>query len=173
MLIIRSGVEFWPAVAAAAALTAWQARRADVSVSTRLADLVPLSIIGYASYEAACIFRDGCLGPVSPLGLRPPGLTTTMFPVGLAMAAALAAAAVGLHSRSRRDAARMSIVIGAAAAVALVRSVGSIWLPHVGEGITRQHLTSIVAALVAAALTFGVIGRDRRTLAGTRTLGGS
>ncbi len=173
MLVIRSGVEFWPAAAAAATLAAWQARRAAVPITTRLTDLVPLAVIGYASYEAACIFRDGCLGPQSPVGLRPPGLSTVMFPVGLAMAAVLAAVAIGLHAYRRRHPARISVVALAAAAVALVRSVGSIWLPHVGDGITRQHLTSIVIALAAVAATAGAIGRDRRINGGVENLGGS
>ena len=166
MLVIRSGVEFWPAVIAAATLAVWQARRDGMQASARLADLVPLAVIGYASYEAACIFRDGCLGPQSPVGLRPPGLSTVMFPVGLAMAAAVVAVAIGLHAYRRRHPARMSVVVLAAAAVALVRSVGSVWLPHVGDGITRQHLTSIVIALAGVVATVGVIGRDRRINAG-------
>ena len=33
--------------------------------------------------------------------------------------------------------------------VALVRSVASIWLPHVGIGLTRQHKTSIIVGLIA------------------------
>jgi hypothetical protein len=150
MLIIRSGVEFWPGVAAALAAGILSANLGLVSPSRRLGDMAPLAMIGYAGYEAACIFRDGCFGPDSPIGLRPPGLTTTMLPAGWFMAAAVAIAAVGIHVLVSRRYPAYFVFAVAVLAVASVRAVGSIWLPHVGDGLTRQHLTSIGVAIIAA-----------------------
>lgn len=149
MLVIRSGVEFWPGVAAAAGVVVWQAQRADRSPLKHLAALAPFALIGYAAYEATCAFRDGCLGPVAPVGLRPPGLQVTMLPVGWLMAAANVAGAVFLH-RTRH---RVRPVVSVATAVAVVaagRSLGSVWLPHVGDGMTRQHRASVAILVVSA-----------------------
>lgn len=150
MLIIRSGVEFWPGVAAALALLVWGAIRAGVPVLARLADLAPLAMVGYAGYEASCIFRDGCFGPETSVGLRPPGLSTTMLPIGLFMAVGVVLAALGIRELKKRDVGLFVVLLSAAVAVASVRAVGSIWLPHVGDGLTRQHLTSIVVTAAAA-----------------------
>lgn len=159
MLVIRSGVEFWPGVAAAAGVVAWQANRAHRSPLERLAALAPLALVGYAAYEATCVFRDGCLGPVSPVGLRPPGLQTTMLPVGWLMAAATLAGALIVHRL--QDRVRPTVVVATAAAiVAAVRSLGSVWLPHVGDGMTRQHQTSIAVLLVATAALVAAASRS-------------
>lgn len=152
MLVIRSGVEFWPGAVAAAGVVAWQASRTGTSPMQRLAALAPLALVGYAAYEATCVFRDGCLGPVAPVGLRPPGLETTMLPVGWLVAAATLAGAALVHRR--RDRTRPAVSIAAAVVVAAaVRSLGSIWLPHVGDGMTRQHWTSITVLLAAMVAT--------------------
>ncbi len=151
LLIIRSGVEFWPGVAAAVVVMVWLAHREGVAVPARLAGVAPLALVGYASYEAACPFRDGCFGPASAVGLRPPGLTTTMMPIGILIGLAVAGAALALRRSARGG--RVSdwaVVVGAVFAVASVRAIGSIWLPHVGHGLTRQHQTSIVIAILAA-----------------------
>lgn len=165
MLIIRSGVEFWPGVVAAALVVLWGERRAGLAPLTRLSLLVPLAMVGYSGYEAACVFRDGCFGPASPVGLRPPGVSTTMLPVGWLMAAAVVVGAVAVRALAERVAPRAAVVAAATAAVAGVRSVGSIWLPHVGDGLTRQHSTSIVVAAIAfAALApiVAAVARSRR-----------
>ena len=153
MLIIRSGVEFWPGVVAALGLVILSANRDAVSISKRISDLAPLAMVGYAGYEAACIFRDGCFGPDSPIGLRPPGLTTTMLPIGWFMAAAVALAAVGIHALASRRYSTSVVALAAAFAVASVRAVGSIWLPHVGHGLTRQHITSVAIVAIAGIAT--------------------
>lgn len=168
MLIIRSGVEFWPGVSAALGAGILSANLGLVSPSRRLADVAPLAMIGYAGYEAACIFRDGCFGPESPIGLRPPGLTTTMLPTGWFMAAAVAIAAVGIRVLVSRRYPATVVVATAVLAVASVRAVGSIWLPHVGDGLTRQHLTSIGVAILAAIVT--AIVAARTTLSGRAQL---
>jgi hypothetical protein len=156
MLIIRSGVEFWPGVAAAIGMLMLSSYWGLMPPFGRVADVAPLAMVGYAAYEAACVFRDGCFGPHSSFGLRPPGVSTTMLPIGWLMAAAVAAAAVGVRQLSKRGARPSVIVLSAFAAVAAVRAVGSIWLPHVGEGLTRQHITSIGVA-AASTLSLGVI----------------
>ena len=158
LLIIRSGVEFWPGVAGAAAVMVWQARRDEVGPLARLADVAPLALVGYASYEAACPVRGGCFGPTSAVGLSPPGLTTTMIPVGILMGVAVVVGAGFL----RRVADDTVVTLGAVCTVAGVRAIGSIWLPHVGRGLTRQHLTSIVIAGLAAAALVGLVLLQRR-----------
>ena len=107
MLIIRSGVEFWPGVAAAVIALMWSANRAGLPLLVRVADLAPVTMIGYAGYEAACVFRDGCFGPDSPIGLQPPGLAATMLPVGWFMAVAVALAAVMVRALARRNGRRL------------------------------------------------------------------
>ncbi|MDW3178649.1 MAG: hypothetical protein R8J94_14760 [Acidimicrobiia bacterium] len=149
MLIIRSGVEFWPGVAAAAVVVLWAERRAGLPHLSHPAALVPLAMVGYAAYEAACIFRDGCFGPDSEIGLQPPGVSSRMFPMGWLMAAALIVAAVAVRALASRVRSRSVVVAAATFAVAGVRAIASIWLPHVGDGLTRQHVTSIVIAATA------------------------
>lgn len=162
LVIIRSGVEFWPGVAAAAVLVFWAARRSGVAPVARLADIAPLAMVGYAAYEAACVFRDGCFGPNSPLGLRPWGLSTTMLPIGLLMAVAVVVAAVVVRSFALRTWPPSITVLAAVVAVATIRSVGSIWLPHVGRGMTRQHLTSIAVSIAGAIALAVIVMRSER-----------
>ena len=160
LLIIRSGVEFWPAVLVAVAVLAVVARRAGVRPLGRVAEVTPLSMVGYAAYEAACLFRDGCYGPESAVGLRAPGLSTTMLPVGVLMGIAVVVGAVVVHRMQGSPAGSMSVMLCGALVVAVVRSVGSFWLPHIGTGLTRQHVSSI---FVAAALIVGLavcVGRS-------------
>jgi prolipoprotein diacylglyceryltransferase len=163
MLVIRSGVEFWPGVAAAAGVVAWQTNRADRPPLKRLAALAPFALVGYAAYEATCVFRDGCLGPVSPVGLRPPGLQTTMLPVGLLMAAATLAGAVIVHRL--QDRVRPTVLVATAVTiVAAVRSLGSVWLPQIGDGMTRQHRTSAAVLFVATGVLVLASSRRVRTV---------
>ncbi|MFQ5557467.1 MAG: hypothetical protein ACE5GB_08190 [Acidimicrobiales bacterium] len=170
MLIIRSGVEFWPGVAAALAVAVVSANLGLVSTSRRICDLAPLAMVGYAGYEVACIFRDGCFGPDSAVGLSPPGLTTTMLPIGWFMAAAVTLAAVGVRALATRGHLPIVVVLAGLLAVASARAVGSIWLPHVGDGPTRQHLTSIgVVAISAMAVVIAVVRPPRREPCGTPT----
>jgi len=161
MVIIRSGVEFWPGVVAAVATVSISANMGLVPISRRIMDLVPLAMISYAGYEAACIFRDGCFGPVSAIGLRPPGLTTTMLPTGWLMAAAVALAAIGVRALATRGYSPVVVALAGILAVASVRSVGSVWLPHVGDGLSRQHLTSIGVVAISVVVAVAVAGRSR------------
>lgn len=159
LLIVRSGVEFWPGVAVAAIVAAWGAHRSGVPVVARLGDVAPLALIGYAGYEAACLVRDGCFGPETVIGLSPPGTATTMLPIGVLAAAVVAGGAAVLHREQQRRT-RGAIVAGGFVVVAVVRSTGSIWLPHIGDGPTRQQWSSIAVALVSVVALLAVTGRE-------------
>ena len=161
MLIIRSGVEFWPGAMAAVLVAALAGRRDGNRPLDRVAGLAPLAMVGYASYEAACVVRDGCYGPAFAVGFQPAGTTTTMLPIGWLMAAAVVAAAVGVRRIGTHRTHGVLVVAYAGCAVAVVRSVGSIWLPHVGDGLTRQHQSSIIVGVVsgAALIVFGFVRR--------------
>ena len=171
MLVIRSGVEFWPGVVVAVAVAAWSGRRAGVPPVARLAALAPLAMVGYAAFEGSCVFRDGCYGPVSPFGLRPTGLSTTMLPIGILTAVAVIGGAALLHHRGiRAGGAPAVIVLGAVLVVASVRAVASFWLPTVGDALTRQHRTSLaVAAGAALLLALRVTVRIRPSVKASRS----
>lgn len=83
LLLIRGGVEFWPGVAAAAAVVWVAARREKLSALGLLAELAPFALWAYAAYEASCLLREGCFGPSSPIGLQPGGQGDAEIPVGL------------------------------------------------------------------------------------------
>ncbi|MBI5089960.1 MAG: hypothetical protein HZB15_14150 [Actinobacteria bacterium] len=161
LIIIRSGVEFWPGVLAGLAWLAIQAIRSKVPVAVRLAALVPAGLVAWACYEATCLLRDGCPGPVSSVGIRPDGLATRMFPVGIAVAIAAVGIAVALDRFHRRGLASHHVVMLALLAVAAIRAVASIWLPHIGDGLTRQHRESIIVAALAVGLLVTLRVRDR------------
>ena len=160
LLVIRSGVEFWPGLAAGIAWLAWTERRADRQPLTLLARVASAGLVGWAAYEAACLVRDGCPGPISRVGLRPEGLVQREFPVALVIAAAAVLAGWLLDRARRHGLADADAVVLAIGAVALVRSIASVWLPHVGSGLTRQHLTSLV--VLAGSVVALVIVRLRR-----------
>ena len=160
VMIVRSGVEFWPGVLAAVMWLSFQARRDGVTTSLRLAALAPAGLIAWALFEATCLLREGCPGPASVIGLRPDGLVTRMFPVGLAVAVAASASAFAIDRTHRRGMGTRHVVVLAVAAVALIRSVASFWLPHIGSGLTRQHRASL-AVLGASVVALG-IARVRR-----------
>lgn len=161
LLVIRGGVEFWPGVAAALAVLMWGLRRERTGVSFALAELAPILLWGYAAYEAACLVRDGCYGPVTSIGVVPSGLRIRMFPVGLVVA--LAVVAVGFAVRHLRAWSPTAKVLLALGGVATARSVASIWLPRLGDGPTRQHLESVVVGLVVLAVVAAT------TITGART----
>lgn len=161
MLVVRSGVEFWPAVAAAVGVVAWTGYRDQVSPLARVADLTPYAIVGYGAYEVACIFRDGCFGPASPLGLKPDGSSTTMLPIGVLMGLGALVIAGFVIRQAQKDWPPSAIAAAAVTLVGTVRSLGSIWLPRVGGELTRQHRTSIVITVVAGLATAAELVRSR------------
>jgi 4-amino-4-deoxy-L-arabinose transferase-like glycosyltransferase len=163
VLIIRSGVEFWPGVVAGGLWLAVSARRDGVAAIDRLAAVAPAAVLCWAVFEATCPARDGCPGPVSSVGLRPDGLTHRVFPIGLAVAAAGAAASLMLELARRQRRPSAEIVAGAISIVALIRSIASVWLPRIGGALTRQHRASLI---VLAAGTCGWLWlRMRRRIA--------
>lgn len=146
LLIFRSGMEFWVGVAAAAAMM-------------RRPVFLPYLLAGYATYEATCISRGVCFGPASAVGLRPSGFVNPVFPVGLVVAALVAAGAVWLIRSGLPPWTRLAAAL---AIVAVPRSVASFWLPKLGDGLTRPHLVSL--AVAAASLLALVILRGRSSV---------
>lgn len=129
-------------------------------MSARLADLAPFALWAYATYEAACVVRDGCYGPPSAVGLRPEGTATTLFPVGLAVA--LLVVDLGAAARAlgqRRPGLAILVAVGGLGAI---RSVAAIWLPSVGGGLILPHRESI--AVATAAVVIGVVVLVRQEL---------
>ena len=149
-LVVRGGVELWPGAAAAVLVLVASARRRGEGALTMLATFAPVALIGYATYEATCIVRDGCYGPKTAIGLRPDGLTTPMLPLGIIVGGGLVAIAIALARRANRPAAES--LAFAVLAVATSRSAASFWLPRLGDGLTRAHRTSIAVAIVVAAV---------------------
>lgn len=162
VLIIRSGVEFWPGALAALVWLAVGARRDQVPAALRLAALAPAALVAWACFEATCLLRDGCPGPQSRIGLRPTGLSTRTFPVGLAVAAAALAGAYLVDRLHRRQLPPVQVTIIAIAVVAVTRSAASFWLPHIDTGLTRQHKESI-AVLAASLIALPLANAQHRT----------
>jgi len=162
ILVIRGGVEFWPGVAVAVVTLAWTLRRQRLDLRLALGDLAPFLLWGYATYEAACVVRDGCYGPVSAIGLVPDGLRTRMFPVGVVVG--LVVFGLGFALRHLWTWSPTAKILAAVGGVAAARSVASIWLPRLGDEPTRQHLESVAVTLsVAAAVIITlVVARVRR-----------
>lgn len=158
LLIIRSGVEFWPGLAIGVVVLSLHARRIGRSIPEVLSTAAPLFLVGYGGYEATCAFREGCFGPSSSLGLTPPGFAEAVFPVGLAVAAVSVGAGVALR---RLDLPEVRGPLIALVLVASARAVAGFSLPRVGPGLTRPHLESLslVAVALAAQLGVGALGR--------------
>ncbi len=149
LMIIRSGVEFWPGVAAGLVWIAFRARHDEVAPLRRLAAITAPALVAWACYEATCILRDGCPGPLSSVGLRPGGLVERMLPIGLVVAATAGGAAMVGRRWHRRGMPDVEVVVVALLSIAIIRSIASIWLPHIGNGLTRQHRTSIAVGIIA------------------------
>lgn len=159
ILVIRGGVEFWPGVVVALATLAWTLRRQRLDVRLVLADLAPFLLWGYATYEAACVVRDGCYGPASAIGLVPDGLRTRMFPIGVTVGLAVFALGFTLrHLWSWSPTAKILLAVGG---VAAARSVASIWLPALGNGPPRQHLESVAATLLVVVAALVMVAQAR------------
>ena len=161
LLLIRGGMELWPGLLAAAlTLVVIRRRDRDVSALSGLVDLAPYVLWALAIYESTCVLRDGCFGPASALGLRPPGVAYRQVPIGLAVAAALGT--IGHLVRRLGTSDRPVALVSAIGGLAAVRSVAAIWLPRITTGLTRQHRESLVvlAASVAAGMAI-LIARIR------------
>lgn len=157
-LVVRGGVEFWPGVAVALALLCWRIRRdRQSSVGLAVGELAPFALWGYASWEATCLVREGCYGPESPVGLVPDGLVTRQFPVGVLVGVAVAIFGVALrHLWAWSPWTKVALAV---TGVAAARSIAAIWLPRLGDGLTRPHLQSIAVAVV---LSIGLLAIETR-----------
>lgn len=146
-LVVRGGVEMWPGALVATVVAILTLRRRGATpIVVHLAVMAPVALAAYAGYEATCLVREGCYGPSAPVGLRPDGLDATMVPLGVVVGIILGLVAVLLARRSAWTAwTRIGIAV---TSVALARTVASIWLPRIGEELTRQHLESIAVAVV-------------------------
>ena len=149
VLLLRGGLDFWPGIVAGALTLTVIWHRAHVAVAPRLADGAPYALCAYAAYEATCLARDGCFGPRSRFGLRPGGLGSPQFPIGLAVAIVVIVLAVAV----RRLAARSPVpaVVITVGGLAATRFVAAFWLPRVSLGPTRQQVESLLVLAVAAA----------------------
>lgn len=160
LMIIRSGVEFWPGVAVGAGLYALWSRRSGGSVADALSLGAPLFLVGYGAYEASCVLREGCFGPPSAVGLTPPGFAGPVFPVPWAVAAVAVLSAVVLR-RHRHEG--WQVVLVAFLVLASTRAGAGFFLPRVGEALSRPHLESLAATGAALALHLGLGALGRHT----------
>lgn len=144
VLLLRSGMEFWAGLAAALAFATWRWRKDPLPRWGLLAAVIPYGLWTYALYEGTCLVRDGCLGPRSPIGLTPIGLSHRVFPVGLAVAAATFA--IGFILRRARLLRPETVVAIGLGSLAGVRAVASVWLPAIGP--SRIQRESIAVALL-------------------------
>ncbi len=167
--VIRGGVDFWPGVAVAMAVSAWGAHRSGKDPAVRLAELAPFALVAYSLFEATCVLREGCFGPRTSIGLRPPGLRSTMFPLGWVVAAVVLVAAMVIHRSNWSPTTRVWVAV---VVVSSARSIVSFWLPKIGDGLTRAHQWSLVIAV--ASLSIGLprwFGGRRRWRPVARTSG--
>lgn len=159
VMVIRSGVAFWPALAGGVAAYAFFTRGSATSLWIRLSAAAPTVLAGYGSFEAMCLARDGCFGPAVSFGVTPPGLLTPMLPVGWIVAALT----LGWAAQHQRRLARPTDVLSAILFLAVVRGVASFHLPRVGAALSSSHLQSIVVAVAALALMIGLGAFYRHT----------
>jgi len=153
LLLIRGGMEFWAGALGAVVVAAIGARRAGVPVLARLGDLAVYALVIYATFEATCVLRDGCFGPLSPIGIRPRGLGAPELPTGLFVGLAVVALAVVVRGCARRSGG--TAVWVAAGGLAVVRFAAAFALPHIGTGLSRPQVEA-GAVIVATAVVGGV-----------------
>lgn len=161
LLLVRGGVELWPGVAAGALLCLALLRRRRHPLGEAAGLLAPAAVAAWAAYALACVVRDGCPGPPSPIGLRPPGLTTTQLPVGVIVGLIGLGAALVLRKSSRRRSAT-GLVLAALLVVSGLRSLESIWLPSLADGPTRQTIQSLIVFVGTLTATLILAGRRAR-----------
>lgn len=159
LLLIRSGVEFWPGIVGGLAWLAWRSRDAAEGQLRVLASCVPVLLIGIASYEATCVVRGECFGPFTVVGLVPRGLQHRQFPVGVLVGAVLAAGAITI-----RRALRVHLVPSASLfLLATVKLTAAFFLPVLGTRPPRTQIESGVGALLSLLfLGWSQVGRRGR-----------
>lgn len=146
IIVINGGVEFWPGVVAGLAVRWYRLGKAPDPLAVAI---VPVALVGYGTFEAGCVLRQGCFGPLTSFGLPLPSGGVRMFPVGLVMGGTVIAAAWYVRRLVQRGHDPTTVVLVSLATLATVRAIGSVWLPHVGFGPTRQHLESVAVAAVS------------------------
>lgn len=164
LFLVRGGVELWPGVAAAALTALAHLRRHRRPVGPTIGLLVPSAVAAWATYDLACLVRDGCPGPPSSFGLRPPGLTTTQVPIGVLVGLVGLGAAVALRAMSARRSATW-VILGGLLTVSALRSIESLWLPTLDGRITRQTAQTL-AVLAGTVTTAVLVAAGRRVTRG-------
>jgi len=154
LLLIRGGMEFSAGALAAVLVAGIGARRAKVPILARLGDLAVYALIAYDAFEATCVLRDGCFGPLSPIGIRPRGLGAPELPTGLFVALAVLGLTVVVRRCARRSGG-MAVWV-AAGGLAFIRFAAAFVLPHIGTGPTRPQLEA-GAVIVATAVVGGAV----------------
>ncbi len=155
LLLIRGGMEFWAGALAAVVVAGIGARRAQVPVLARLGDLAVYGLVAYAAFEATCVLRDGCFGPLSPIGIRPRGLGAPEIPTGLVVGSFVLALAAVVRRFARRSGGMAALL--AAGGLTFVRFAAAFALPHIGPGLSRPQVESgvvTVAILVAGSVVW-------------------
>jgi len=170
LLLIRGGMEFWAGVAGASAAVWLGAGRRRLTALDRAVEIAPFALFAYAVYEAACLLRDGCFGPASPVGLRPGGLGDAQLPVGLLVGLATAALGSLAWRWSRRGRPSGAVVVLALTGLAAIRSAAGFALPKLTSGLTRPHIESLLAFGIGLVCSLGMRrdGRDGTDRADTR-----
>ena len=148
LMVVRAGMEFWAGAVVAMVWVAVKGRRSPgrADAVVKLAAAVPYLLVGVALYEASCLVRDGCLGPVASVGLIPRGLSSTMVPVGLLVAGALGLAALVLHRAWTLEAEQT--VFLAFVVLSGVRLVASWFLPDFGPSrVERESALALILSV--------------------------
>lgn len=162
VLLFRSGMEFWAGLAAALGFAAWRWRSNPLPSLKLMAAVVPYGLWSYALYEGTCLVRDGCLGPRSPVGFTPIGLSHRVFPVGVAVAAA--AFATGFFLRRSPSLRPVTVVAMGVGSLATVRAMASVWLPAIGPSrIQRESIGVAVLVPFIWGVAFLLRHRDGAT----------
>ncbi len=152
VLVFRSGLEFWPGALVTVLVLSWQNRRIVGGLGPFMAACVPYGLVGLAIYEAACLLRDGCLGPTANFGFTPYGLEQPMYPVGLLVAMAFCAAAWLL--RRKMEWPWLPKLLISVAILGGIRTVASWFLPAIGTSRVELESTTV---LVLATIGFGIV----------------
>jgi len=150
LLLIRGGVEFWPGLAAVVAAIWVTARRNSTGPAAGLAELAPFALWAYAIYEATCLVRDGCFGPMSSAGLRPGGIGRPQVPIGVLVGLSAATLGAAVWRWSRRLGPKRAIGLSVVG-IAGIRSIAGFMLPKVTVGLTRPHRESLAVLALGGA----------------------
>lgn len=160
LISLRSGAAWWPGVVAGVGW--WWLRSGSAPAPARLVALaatVPLALVAHGTLAATCVVRDGCPGPSSAFGLVPPGLSSRVFPLGLAAGMVLVVLAVVLAHWAAPPLVPPLAVVGlAAGAVAVLRLVATLVTPTLGS---RGPAIGVELVVVGVSIGVAVVGSRR------------